>query len=59
MLREGERVGRWKRDGDRLRLEWPKPEGGYWTDEVRLAYDGWYYVGRNDAGVVIRGFREP
>jgi len=59
VLREGDRTGRWTRSGDRLTLEWPKPEGGYWTDTVRLAYDGWYYVGRNDAGMVIRGFREP
>jgi arabinan endo-1,5-alpha-L-arabinosidase len=58
-VRNGKQVGRWEQKGDHLTLRWPKtePPGEFWIDELQIAYDGRYYVGRNQAGDVIRGIR--
>ena len=45
--------GAWKQVGDKLTVEWP----GF-ADVLTVAYKGNYYVGRNQAGMVIRGIRE-
>lgn len=51
--------GKWSLDGTTLTLQWPKRNlpGEFWTDKVQLEYKGNYYVGRNQAGSVIRGIR--
>lgn len=51
--------GRWEKKGDTLVLNWPRRDepGQFWTDAVQVAYEGNYYVGRNQSGAVIRGVR--
>ena len=51
--------GKWQLDGTTLTLRWPKfsQPGEFWTDKVQVEYKGNYYVGRNQAGMVIRGIR--
>ncbi|MBC8066109.1 MAG: arabinan endo-1,5-alpha-L-arabinosidase, partial [Chlorobia bacterium] len=53
------RAGSWSLKGDALTLTWPRPlgEGEPFVDQLQLAYDGRYYVGRNRAGAIIRGIR--
>jgi arabinan endo-1,5-alpha-L-arabinosidase len=56
---DGEAAGRWILHGDTLSLKWPKKESAdeVWLDEVEVHGDT--YVGRNQAGLVIRGARVP
>ena len=58
-LTSGDQTGLWSVVGDSLTLKWPKRDlpGEFWEDHVRLSYNGNYYVGRNQAGMVIRGMR--
>lgn len=49
--------GTWKQTGDRLELSWKRGEDSF-LDTVQIAYNGNYYVGRNNSGLVIRGIRE-
>jgi len=66
-LRAGGRVNdpkapvTWALEGGVLRLRWPRPDppGGAWVDECLVAPDGLTYLGRNQAGYVIRGVRDP
>jgi len=64
-LREGGVLGdadsprRWAQDGRRLALTWPAAAapGGAWVDECVLSADGCRYLGRNQQGTVVRGWR--
>ncbi len=58
-FKSGERRGKWKLDGDRLTLKWPKPEDSrtFFEDKVSLQYSGNYYVGRTGTGLIVRGYR--
>lgn len=58
-IKTSRRKGKWELNGETLTLKWPKLDepGAFWTDRVQLAYQGNYYVGRNQAGIVIRGIR--
>ncbi len=49
----------WKLDGRVLELYWPNVDApdGLWIDRCILAPDGRSYVGRNQAGMVLRGVR--
>lgn len=47
-LKNGKIVFNWTRD------DWPDR---VWVDTVQLAYEGKYYVGCNDTGMIIRGIR--
>jgi arabinan endo-1,5-alpha-L-arabinosidase len=60
-VRNGNQKGVWEQTNDRLTLRWPRADapGQYWVDELQLAYQNRYYVGRNQAGVIIRGIRNP
>jgi arabinan endo-1,5-alpha-L-arabinosidase len=51
--------GTWTKQGHDLTLHWPRPEAPreFWTDRLILAYGDNYYVGRNQAGMVVRGTR--
>jgi len=51
----------WKLNGTTLELYWPDTEapGGLWIDRCIPAPDGRSYVGRNQAGQVLRGIRPP
>jgi arabinan endo-1,5-alpha-L-arabinosidase len=54
----GSADGRWSFEGGVLRIEWPRSEDGApWVDECDVAADGRSYIGRNQAGAVIRGVR--
>lgn len=57
--KNGEQRGTWSLTGDRLTVRWPRADAPNepWIDRLTVAYGGTYYVGRNDAGVVIRGRR--
>ena len=57
--KNGEQRGTWSLTGDRLTLRWPRADAPNepWIDRLTVAYGGAYYVGRNGAGVVIRGMR--
>jgi len=50
----------WSLEGSTLRLRWPRQDapGGAWVDECLIAPDGKSYLGRNQAGAVIRGVRD-
>lgn len=52
--------GRWKATGDDLTMTWQRPagEGDPFVDHLQLGYGNGYYVGRNGAGAVIRGYRQ-
>jgi arabinan endo-1,5-alpha-L-arabinosidase len=56
----GDQIGKWEVQGEALTLRWPKTDspGALWVDSLQLAYKGNYYVGRNQAGFVIRGMRK-
>ncbi len=49
----------WTQRDRRLTLRWPAKEapGGAWRDEAVLETDGRGYVGRNQAGALVRGWR--
>lgn len=51
--------GKWEQHGNDLILHWPRKDDPTqeWTDKLMLAYNGNYYVGRNQAGLIVRGFR--
>ena len=55
----GTAVGKWRKEGNILLLEWPKADvpGEFWKDRLQLAYGDNYYVGRNQAGQIVRGVR--
>ena len=54
----GNTEGRWSLDDGMLCIEWPRSGGGApWVDECHVAADGRSYIGRNQAGAVIRGVR--
>lgn len=57
----GDREGKWRLEGWKLRLTWPGPEApdGAWVDECVVAADGRSYAGKNQNGNVIRGTRKP
>ncbi|MBL7153371.1 MAG: arabinan endo-1,5-alpha-L-arabinosidase [Phycisphaerae bacterium] len=48
---------RWTLDGDALIMHWTDKDApnGVWLDELYVAPDGKSYIGRNFAGMVIRG----
>lgn len=52
-------ANRWAREGTRLTLRWPRSDapGGAWIDACVLSPDGCRYLGRNQRGIVIRGWR--
>jgi arabinan endo-1,5-alpha-L-arabinosidase len=58
-FKSGDRSGKWQLAKDQLTLMWPKREasGEFWEDKVTLHYQGNYYVGRTQAGLVVRGYR--
>jgi hypothetical protein len=58
-FKSGDRSGKWKLSKDQLTLMWPKREtpGEFWEDKVTLHYQGNYYVGRTQSGLVVRGYR--
>jgi arabinan endo-1,5-alpha-L-arabinosidase len=58
-IRAGERTGSWREKDGILTLTWPNNSRSdeIFEDQVRIAYDGRYYVGRNKAGTIIRGIR--
>ena len=58
-IEAGKRRGKWEAKVDSLTMKWPKldSETEFWEDHLQLAYSGNYYVGRNQAGTVIRGIR--
>lgn len=49
----------WTLNHNKLILRWPaaKTKSGGWLDECIVSPDGRWYVGRNQAGAVIRGIR--
>jgi arabinan endo-1,5-alpha-L-arabinosidase len=51
--------GTWSQSGNELKLQWPRADapGEFWVDTLHLDATGQYYVGRNQAGLVIRGIR--
>jgi arabinan endo-1,5-alpha-L-arabinosidase len=53
--------GTWTLKGDELVVSWPRQDapGRFWLDKLKVAYGNTYYVGRNDAGLIIRGVRVP
>ena len=55
----GKRTGKWEVKGELLIMKWPKLENKneIWVDQLQVSYKGNYYVGRNQAGIVIRGIR--
>ncbi|MBN2270878.1 MAG: arabinan endo-1,5-alpha-L-arabinosidase [Sedimentisphaerales bacterium] len=50
---------RWTFDGDTLIMRRPDKDApnDVWLDELRVAADGKSYIGRNQAGMVIRGIK--
>jgi hypothetical protein len=59
-LVSGNQKGKWSQEGNQLTLRWPKRDNPteYWVDQLTLLYDGNFYVGRNQAGAIIRGYRQ-
>lgn len=59
VLQVGTKKGKWEQSGDVLTLLWPKTDDskGFWKDVVSIRYEGNYYVGRTEAGLVVRGYR--
>jgi arabinan endo-1,5-alpha-L-arabinosidase len=57
---DGWTTGTWKMEGKLLKVRWPSrfEPSEFFIDTLQFAYDGAYYVGRNQAGSVIRGTRE-
>jgi len=55
-MEQGERRGTWKLENGEAVLEWTI-EGRTFRDVLKLAYGDSYYVGRNQAGSIIRGIR--
>lgn len=55
----GDNKGTWKLVDDELVLSWESTHepGQVFVDRLNVAYGNGYYVGRNGAGGVIRGFR--
>jgi len=51
--------GTWTLENGKVVFNWTRDDfpGRVWVDSVQLAYGGRYYVGRNDAGMIIRGVR--
>jgi len=51
----------WSLDGSRLELRWPHEDtpGGYWLDKCTVSPYGTWYVGRNQAGAIVRGRKKP
>ena len=51
--------GKWEEKDGRLLLHWPSTDapGGAWTDTLTLDKTRQYVVGRNQAGVVVRGLK--
>ena len=49
----------WALDGDQLTLRWPNlnAPGGAYVDQVTVADNGRWYVGRTKGGLVVRGTR--
>ncbi len=52
-------ANRWEQEGRRLTLRWPRGDapGGVWIDSCILSVDGCRYVGRNQLGMIVRGWR--
>ncbi len=54
----GQQHGTWKREGDQLHLFWPSNvQSQAATDSLKLDETEQFYVGRNQAGRVIRGIK--
>ncbi len=51
--------GTWTLKNSKIVFNWTRDDfpDRIWVDSVQLAYDGKYYVGRNDSGMIIRGVR--
>lgn len=51
--------GTWTLQNGKVVFTWRRDDmpGRVWIDKVQMAYDGKYYTGRNDAGMIIRGIR--
>lgn len=56
-VRAPRHTGTWSRQEHRLSFVWPDPTapGGAWTDTALLSPDGSTFVGRNQAGMIVRG----